>query len=782
MTARGFNTFEEVLLRTKHKGAFKSAAGHLRWPHPVQRMCPHPLDPVSPCKSDRHSQDDYLLPSSAKSMKHSNPMMAMAGGKTAPLNHTDGIYLPIFEKLGRDYRHMRLTMQEFDETQAKPVVTVGLSTWLLGREEKGAREGIELLKWLAARGDLASKFNLAMRTWRDKDTDLALPEVVKLLEDVMAESQDGQLITLAANLHAEVKNAGGRASHTESTFQDQDFWREYGRFSAAVWSDVPGFDAATPNIGPHLFGGDDDEYLLQTIERNSMVGTLARLVLHGDLAPNAVEYLERHAATALGRRYIAHQLDRREFELPNWIDGTAPHYANPAADKDFTTRDRQVGPTQRTSIGTFQSDAPVLKDLLLSPGYKSATKIVKRNAKPVAEGAREADAKDLTVPERALAWVGSEFPGFFKAAEAARRTPMLQVEKVRWNAWCYLPGTLVARALLPESAGDLHEARERLMSRVHLAQAVNAWRMTKAVYRFEPAVLQGLVETKPIDKIPHELFLRMPDWCGYIPTPGIEWVKGLPMRGFFAHLDDMTHDSDDIRAQLKFEILLDVAAGCDEQLQGCIDTDPSLRALQVRRSRELGREPTPKEVISHEFLHVHKSVQLGRGTFGAAVAERTAHLAEDASGAELEFVQAVQRAQTDMLIHLAKIVLYLCSEQADITPKGIGQTRSELQQRQGRGQDVHPAKKIVPWGVGYRIGAQFRKAQDEHARANEGLGETGRSKKPHMRDSHYHLYWTGPKVGAQVPRVHWLPPIPVKARVSEDLITTVRPVVAPGAP
>ena len=80
------------------------------------------------------------------------------------------------------------------------------------------------------------------------------------------------------------------------------------------------------------------------------------------------------------------------------------------------------------------------------------------------------------------------------------------------------------------------------------------------------------------------------------------------------------------------------------------------------------------------------------------------------------------------------------------------------------------------WSAGYRLGAALRRAREETA-AEPGP-PTGRVVAPHMRSSHWRLYWTGPRSEAQTPVLKLLAPTAVNFRLEDgegSPLTVVRP-------
>jgi hypothetical protein len=69
----------------------------------------------------------------------------------------------------------------------------------------------------------------------------------------------------------------------------------------------------------------------------------------------------------------------------------------------------------------------------------------------------------------------------------------------------------------------------------------------------------------------------------------------------------------------------------------------------------------------------------------------------------------------------------------------------------------------------YAVGKEFSRAIErcEIGHRGDPVVETGGTVRPHMRNAHSHLYWTGP--GRTQPRVRFLLPISVKGgRVVEE--------------
>jgi len=61
---------------------------------------------------------------------------------------------------------------------------------------------------------------------------------------------------------------------------------------------------------------------------------------------------------------------------------------------------------------------------------------------------------------------------------------------------------------------------------------LSSWRITKGVYRYDPDIYRGVLDT-PLDEVlPCSLFHSLPEWCVYIETPDL-LHNGVAYPGFF---------------------------------------------------------------------------------------------------------------------------------------------------------------------------------------------------------------------------------------------------------
>lgn len=133
-------------------------------------------------------------------------------------------------------------------------------------------------------------------------------------------------------------------------------------------------------------------------------------------------------------------------------------------------------------------------------------------------------------PERELTDFGKAFPGVWNLVDVQR----MESAKTRNSTpmWCYLPYkhahevmSKFAPSLPREFAhsitspvAQILEARRILAYELCL---LSAWRHTKGIYRFNPAVYDKVIDTQLDSELPCELLLRLPEWAVTIETPGL---------------------------------------------------------------------------------------------------------------------------------------------------------------------------------------------------------------------------------------------------------------------
>lgn len=293
-----------------------------------------------------------------------------------------------------------------------------------------------------------------------------------------------------------------------------------------------------------------------------------------------------------------------------------------------------------------------------------------------------------------------------------------------WPLWCYLPMAGAYAAVCEgNSLQVLGPQHLSLAGDVGRLAALGAWRVTQGVYRFDPAVYEAVAGTALTGDVPHDVLYRLPEWCVYIETPGLNF--GGPLHGVFAHLE---WDVATFRTELR--LLLDGEAALlplplhvgDWSLQEAIQRAADAASVQALGAGMMALPPVPSDV----------------------------------------------RAALEPIVSL---LLYLCAQNAEI---GDGTCRpvNPEPKRVKTGWRLFAAQRVTTWDVGVRLGSAMRRAYQA-----EQTGEaTHAGPRPHIRRAHWHGFWSGPRDGARQFDLRWLPPIAVNVDDVEGLPATVRPV------
>jgi hypothetical protein len=312
-----------------------------------------------------------------------------------------------------------------------------------------------------------------------------------------------------------------------------------------------------------------------------------------------------------------------------------------------------------------------------------------------------------------------------------------------WPSWCYLPWMTVAWQL----AGDLGLAEASKRGNSDLVEfgmdyfgqvmaSLIPWRLGRVVVRFDPD-LEAVLASAPLDReIPGAILHGLPMWSMYLATPQFAGVRGV-----FVSLD----------------------AAC---------TGPRVDAMEgpAQQDEVLLLFDTPEGAIA-------STVWFGTGSLVDSLAAQELDLVEMGKDSQLAgnrstLARLCGRPYEEVAANVLAHMLYLCSDEPDLLR---GPLREVGGGRVGRAAGGNP-EGLQIWSAGYRLGAALRRARQEAA-AEPGP-PTGRAVAPHMRSSHWHLYWTGPRSEPQAPVLKLLAPVAVNFRLA-DGEGTPRTVVRP---
>ena len=303
-----------------------------------------------------------------------------------------------------------------------------------------------------------------------------------------------------------------------------------------------------------------------------------------------------------------------------------------------------------------------------------------------------------------------------------------------WPDWCYLP--MGAAFSIASQGAERSIALRFALNDTDFAETYRAlaaiipWRLYKCVYRFDSDLAAELMElsVEP-DNVPTEVLLHMPYPCVFIADPpGIDGCIGV---FFFWDWDGRHPDSMELRQHYLF-------------------SDGTVEAAFI----VIGSKAD--NIFAQEYA---EDVELQ---------EAVSSTGQDAFLRGLRRARATDRhiqIQQNSMKHL-NLLLYLCSDEPDITEKGSEPVR--------KGKTVQVAAYTHPYEVGNYVGSVIRKARANPDPLNESAGGTSSTKRPHMRRAHWHTYWYGSN--RDEPRVKWLSPIFVHGAALNDTPVVIHPV------
>ncbi len=348
--------------------------------------------------------------------------------------------------------------------------------------------------------------------------------------------------------------------------------------------------------------------------------------------------------------------------------------------------------------------------------------------------------------ESHLATISRRYP------HAWRMMDMFRAERKKlgdWPHWCFAPFS-ASYAIVSGGGDNRIPYGSKAGLDIGRVAALSAWRITKGIYHFDETLFESIAATPLDGKLPVHLLYHLPEWCVYIPAPGLEFYK-YKLVGFFAQLE------------------YDVNEGHSE-LRLLFDTDDShapYRAAGIELPN--GLVPFPIHLRAEGLVEsIEDAMEYSRRQnmrFGSPEQDHLLVMSKD----ELD---TASKAVAPMV----NLVLYLCSIGADVRSKDNSRPTRPMPVKTKKGLRLFAKEKPVIWETGYRLGVALRKAEAETR--SEYKGGTHGSPKPHVRVAHWHSFWTGPMKEPDKRRLvlKWLPPIPVAVGERYELIPTLRPV------
>lgn len=278
-------------------------------------------------------------------------------------------------------------------------------------------------------------------------------------------------------------------------------------------------------------------------------------------------------------------------------------------------------------------------------------------------------------------------------------------EYTDWPNWCFIPMAGWYLMICNERCISVIEDDDiRDLSKI---AALGAWRYSQGIYRFDDNIFSALIESGISGKIPCDVLYRLPEWCVYIETNGMD-VEGDEISGFWSHLE---FDVNSGKPELRF--LFDFKSGL------------------IPFYLTLG-DFTIEDSVKNAFEKAWTKYGYDAGN------EKKLQLVVDMSKYINKYLS---------------LLLYLCSEEPEIDnlKEPLSHPCRPQPKKIKKGFRLFPADKPRFWEVGKETGEKLR-------RAGYSI-DSGRSVKAHLRRAHWHGFWTGPRKGERKFTYKWIPPI-----------------------
>jgi hypothetical protein len=265
-------------------------------------------------------------------------------------------------------------------------------------------------------------------------------------------------------------------------------------------------------------------------------------------------------------------------------------------------------------------------------------------------------------------------------------------------------------------------------------QALASWRIGKVIIRFDQSLHDALIET-PVADIPTAVLEHIPYLGLYIECEiPFELEADITIVGYFANLDVDAANQKALRLQ-------------------CLLSDGELwmaRLPLVVGSVEDALRKANEDAIDINRQHQH--------AYGDSIEERLKSLA------------ATLPAMTRMMGAMLSLVLYVCSDEADLPAAPAVEIKKTK-----RGPRLFARDKPVVLEAGLRVGAALRRAIAQHESSEHA--NSGRTMMPHVRRAHYHTYRVG--AGRTQIKIRWLAPILVNLNPDAETTAVIKPVHEP---
>lgn len=295
--------------------------------------------------------------------------------------------------------------------------------------------------------------------------------------------------------------------------------------------------------------------------------------------------------------------------------------------------------------------------------------------------------------------LSARYPGIWDEVEHFRALNGSS-PNLAWAPWCYIP-TIASLSLLRQISGingDLSQLPrnqiEVIASVAFYFSALAPWRQSKEVYVMDEAMQELLFDQAGDLALDAGILLHLPYPCFYIQFSPAVVFAGEEYHGVFVSLDDNFVEHQQLLTLLYLQPDGEATMIVPVHLEA--KTISESMAITERLIMRTSQDKAP--AVAHQF---------------------------------------------DLLRRTMQLVLYICAQNAEITPSPEQASHTK---RSLAGKIVDRYAEIRKWDVGIRAGnavRNYRKQQE--ATAPVDRLNTHASPRPHMRRGHWHHFWTGPK-------------------------------------
>lgn len=315
----------------------------------------------------------------------------------------------------------------------------------------------------------------------------------------------------------------------------------------------------------------------------------------------------------------------------------------------------------------------------------------------------------MEVPQKLVSHLGATMPGIWQDIDYLRYQAGMHLPSIalqsKWPANVFIPEQLLRNYIALRKNSSPNEDLDINTLTLMVGTAL-AWRPTQDIVKFDPSVYEELKYTDRNSILPVDILKQLPAWSIYFETPDL-YLADKKFQGFFATMW-MADDNHNEQCGL----YLNFTDG-DKYEVFSITIDEKPLEVLVRN-------------ISNSTV-----------------------------------INTQERMITNMpgIFHALNMVIYICSYGlVDTINSGISTTSYPLPKKTKKGWRIFPPDKPHIRNIGKQFGEIIRKAH------SGGGAKQGSKMRPHIRRSHWHRYWKGPRKGDNHERkvyAKWMPIIMV---------------------